>query len=308
MLAATLPLFLLIAIGFVAVRFGVYPKDMLPAIGRAILYFCIPAVILSNLVGSGSGVLFHGPYILAYSLASLATLGIVVVLYKWIYGRLGAEGPVYGIGASVANSMFVGFPVVNQVLPDVAVQLLVMAVLIENLIVTPLGLAVAESRAAHQNAFSKLKILRETFQRLSTNPLIVAVVIGGLISTFNMQLPRIILDALDMLASGAAGMALIYIGGSLVGHSVRGDLGTIGLVSLGKLVVHPLLVLGAFAIVPGNGPVLTLGAVVMAAAPMMTIFPVLGARFGLGQTCASTLAFTTALAFVSLNLWLWVLF
>jgi len=70
----------------------------------------------------------------------------------------------------------------------------------------------------------------------------------------------------------------------------------------GKLVVHPLTVWAALALVPDLDLALSVGAVLYAAMPMVTIFPILAARGGQGQLAAKGLLAATLASFATLPL------
>ncbi len=96
-------------------------------------------------------------------------------------------------------------------------------------------------------------------------------------------------------------MALFTIGGTLVGNPIRGDIGSISTVLVGKLLVHPLLVLLLLMLAPGLSSELRLSMILLAAMPMLSVFPIIGSNYGVGKLCASILLFTTVLSFVSLT-------
>lgn len=114
---------------------------------------------------------------------------------------------MFAIGGSVSNSMFIGFPILNQVLPEVAGPVLVMCVLVENIVVTPVGLFVAESRAARASGSVGWTTAQRTLERMGRNPMLVAVLLGAVLSVLPMTMPSVLLTSLDMLAGSAAALA-----------------------------------------------------------------------------------------------------
>ncbi|HAW40735.1 MAG TPA: permease, partial [Pseudomonas sp.] len=62
-----------------------------------------------------------------------------------------------------------------------------------------------------------------------------------------------------------------------------------------------------FLLFPVNDPELRLAGILMAAAPMMSIYPILGARYGLEGRCAAAVVSATVLSFLSISLFLWLL-
>ncbi len=109
-----------------------------------------------------------------------------------------------------------------------------------------------------------------------------------------------------MLATASSPVALFVIGGSLVGLQVRGMIGDVALIMLGKLLLHPLAILAALMLLPPIDPTLQLALLTMASVPMLSIYPILGQRYGHEDVCAAALLATTAVSFVTVSLVLWL--
>ncbi|MDQ5897381.1 MAG: malonate transporter [Pseudomonadota bacterium] len=104
--------------------------------------------------------------------------------------------------------------------------------LVENVVVIPLGLMLADARTGH----SRRESLRLTLKALMHNPMILGILAGLLVSALDLGLPGPVDKALGMLAGGSAATALLF-----------------------------------------------------ASVPMMSIYPVLGQRFGHEKLCAGAL-------------------
>jgi len=57
----------------------------------------------------------------------------------------------------------------------------------------------------------------------------------------------------------------------------------------------------ALSLVPDIDPLLMVAGLLFASAPMMSVFPILGQRFGLEERCAAALVGCTVLAFFSVS-------
>jgi len=69
----------------------------------------------------------------------------------------------------------------------------------------------------------------------------------------------------------------------------------------GKLVLHPLCVLALVWLMPPQEPALRAAAVLFAAMPMMSIYPVLAQRHGHDRFCAAALLAATVVSFVTIS-------
>lgn len=86
-----------------------------------------------------------------------------------------------------------------------------------------------------------------------------------------------------------------------MGNQIRGDLKEISVVVVGKLVLHPLLVLLMLWLMPPFDARLELSALLIAAMPMMSIYPIIGGNYGFRSQCSSILVVTTVLSFFTIT-------
>ena len=70
----TTPIFLLIGLGFAAVRFGLYARTALPPLGRFVITFCIPALLFQAISQRHLAEVANVGYLLAYAGGSLLAL------------------------------------------------------------------------------------------------------------------------------------------------------------------------------------------------------------------------------------------
>jgi predicted permease len=77
-------------------------------------------------------------------------------------------------------------------------------------------------------------------------------------------------------------------------------------VGIGKLFVHPLLVLAAVLLLPPTVRELQIAVVVMAAVPMLGIYPILAQKHGHDSMAAAAQLGATIASFFTLTALLWV--
>jgi malonate transporter len=91
-LAITAPIFMIIAVGFTAVRLEFFSKSDTRALGMFVINFALPALIFKALSQRPFAEIMNVNYLLAYALGSLAVLSIgVSVAY---FGQKKACRPV----------------------------------------------------------------------------------------------------------------------------------------------------------------------------------------------------------------------
>ena len=201
-----------------------------------------------------------------------------------------------------------GYPILLMTLPGIAGQVLALNMIVENLVMIPLILILAERARSDHPAGTSL--VRMILRRLATNPIVLALLAGLVVAVLAVDVPGVLARAIDLLARSSAAVSLIVIGGSLVGLPLGGLRAAVAPVVVGKLFVHPLMVGLAFAALPlfGRGPVgdgLLGAGILMAAMPPMGIYPILAQRYGVERVAAVAMLATTLLSFFTISVAPW---
>jgi malonate transporter len=303
--SVTLPIFLIIALGFAATRAGLFEPDHLRAMGRLIINFTIPALIFRAMTQGSFGEVFNVRYLAAYGGAALA-VGAVATSFALVVRRKPlTQAALFGMGASGSNSAMVGFPVAFQFMGPPAGIALALNLIVENIVMIPSGLTLAEMGQGKSSGL--LPLLGRTFAGLARSPLIIAIAVGVLAAAVGFRPPGPIAKAIDMLATASAPVALFVIGGSLVGLKLQGMAGDLIALTTIKLLVHPLAVLAAINLVGLQDEGLRKAALVYGSAPMMSVLAVLGLKYGEERFTAAALLATTAASFVTFTGMLWLI-
>jgi malonate transporter and related proteins len=298
-LQTLLPIFAVIAIGFGAVRSGYLDRAHVAPAGQIVIRIALPALIFLALATTPATEAFDLRFLLVYGAGSFAVMVICAACARWALRMTWAEAAVVGLGVSMANSGFLGFPIGQALLgPETAIRIFAHCLIVENLVILPLALLFLSLAQQEPSSSPYARLVRDVLR----NPLMLALVAGGAVSLLGLPLPIPAQATLKLLAQLSAPLALLVIGGMLASLPASGRIGAVGLIVGGKLVLHPLAVgLGA-ALMPGLSPQIAAGGILFAAMPMITIFPLLAARAGQGQLAAFGLLVATLGSFASLPL------
>jgi hypothetical protein len=172
---------------------------------------------------------------------------------------------------------------------------------VETLLIIPLMLTLLEFHSARAQGKPLGQALYRLPGRILRNPLLIAIAAGITASLIELRLPAPLQASLEMLSRTSAALALFVIGGSLVGSRLQGQWRGLGMVLAGKLVLHPLLVALMVWWLPPFDSRLQQGVILLAAMPMMSIYPIFGLQYGHRAFASNALLLTTAAAFVSLS-------
>jgi len=298
------PVFMIILIGYLAVKFTIVPQGASQALSAFAVNFALPALLFKAISEKPVAEVFNSDYLFGYGVGSLLAFFLLFLISKKLRSKTVSHSAIYAMGGSFSNNLMIGYPVIIQLFGSVAMVPLALTLMVENFLMFPLTLMLADAGA---NAGEhRVRVLLQSFRQVLRNPIIVAIITGVLFSFFNVTLPQPALKVIDLFAATVSGIALFAIGGLLVGINVSSVVKDISLILPTKLFIHPLMVLMVFSLIPGMEPLMVASAVILASMPMFGIYPIIAEKYGLGSTCAAVLVPTTMLSFISLSLVIWL--
>lgn len=286
MLLTTLPIWLMMLVGYAAVKTGYFDGSQIGALGQFTLKVALIALIVQAIALPSEGAL-NLPFMAAYAIAGLATMVIGYAALRLLLGRSSVEGWVLAMGMGNSNSGFLGLPIAVLVFGEAGAQVFAMTMTVENALTLPFAIVAAGAASGQGGTFGALVAL--AVRRVATNPLIVAVVLALVWRATGLSLPQPAVRSVSAIAAAALPVALFVIGGTVARMQVGGDGPQAAAVALGKLGLHPALAALTLALVPGVPPHLIPVGILFAAVPMLTIYPILAAPFGLAAVASTTL-------------------
>ncbi|TWG93022.1 hypothetical protein L598_004500000020 [Mesorhizobium sp. J18] len=302
--AITAPIFLIVAVGYLTIRTGIIDKATNRALGAFALYVALPALIFKALSQRSIGEIVRADYLVAYAAASLVVFALVFATARFLRGETMAGSAMRALGGSVSNSGFIGYPVAAMVLGEIAGVALALNMVVENIIMIPLALTLAEAGEGKGGMWAAIL---QSLRRLLRNPFMISIFVGLVFALSGLTLPEPVFRAIDMVATAAGPVALFVIGGTLVGIRVKSLVFDLISVSFAKLLLHPLAVFVAFMLVGASDRDLLTAAVLFASVPVITVYAVLGERYGEGEICAAILLAGTTASFFTITSLIWVL-
>lgn len=276
-------------------------REATRGMGVFVITIGLPALIVRGMANKPLAASMDVDFLLGYGLASLLLFAVGMWAWRRLRGANVTESSMAGLGMSSANTGFIGMSICAMVLgTEPAARAVAMSILVETMIMIPLAMAIADA-GGKQGELNVARRLGDTLKRLLRSPLLIAICVGLFLSAFRIPLPDVALRVIDMLAMAAAPVALFSVGGNLHGLRPKGMLGAATTISLVKLIAHPLLTALVFLLFPGMEPDMRVAGILFAAAPMLSIYPILGMRHGLEDRCSTTLLLGTALSFITIS-------
>ncbi len=308
-LAITLPIYITICLGYVTTRMGLFAKADMRVFGKFVINLALPALLFNALAQRRISEILNLGYLAVYLFGSLLVLAVGYLRCRRFKGMSASSSAVHAMGMSCSNSGFVGYPILLLTLAPVAGVVLALNMIVENVIVIPLLLALAER--GHAGAGRWHRVLAQSLARLAKNPMIIGLLAGLAVSVLGWTVPAPLARTVNLFAMASGALSLFVIGGALVGLPLRAMGRQVVPIAIGKLVLHPLAVLLAVLALPllgfpALGAELRMAAVLMAAMPMMSIYPILAQVYGEEDFAATALLVTTIASFFTLSGVLWI--
>ena len=300
-----IPVFLLMVLGWWCSRSGLLEESSASALNRYVYYIAVPALMFTSTVSVNIQTILRWDFIAVY----LGGSAIAVAMAFLGWRRLQLEAPldwtVVALNSAWANTVYMGVPIFYFLFGDSGTLPVIIATLASNLVFILVLALMSELQSSEGGVLKKLKTL--VIQALLKNPVMMAPILGMLVSVSGISLPAAIITPMDMLAPSAAPVALFALGMSLSGLKVRQAGFDLAWLTLVKLIIHPLATWG-LALLLNLDPYWTASAVLLSSLPTGAMVYVLAQQYNTRVTLSSaTIMVTTIFSVLTLALLLPVL-
>ncbi len=298
--ATIVPIFIIVLLGWVVHRRGFLPGGFIEPANRLVYYVAIPAMIFRALTQSTSKEWFN-PLVIALTLIALAT----TYLFAWAISRvLRMARSLTGTfiqSSGHGNLGYIGLAVVYYFLGEkglVHASVIAGFMMILQNILSVVTLQLFAPDRGQSYGF------RDYGSKVMSNPVIVSVVAGMVVSGVNIPMPLIIQRSLAIIGGLALPTALLIIGASLSLRRIRAYAwSTLG-AAVVKLIVMPALGWWLYRLCHlSAGDTIT--GLILLASPTATISYVMAKEMnGSPDLAVATVSASTLLSAVTLMLWL----
>jgi predicted permease len=270
-LTVAFPVFALVGIGWLGGRLRLLGLHGTAALNGFVTWFALPAMLFGALARVRLDEIVNGPFVIVFGGSMLATYAVGTVAAR-VVSRAGlAHMSLHGLAAAFGNVGYMGIPLCIAAFGPQGALPATLAVVLGAAGLLTLALVVAEfggdTAPASRGPTSRGAAGARVAMAVVRSPIMQAVVLGMLVSAFAVPVPDAVQRFLDLLASAAGPCALFAIGHFLSDQGLPREWGEVGLATLGKVVVQPVLALGLIAVVPPMEDMWMKSALLLAALP-----------------------------------------
>jgi malonate transporter and related proteins len=240
-LAALLPVAILIAIGFIAGRAGFVSANSTKDFSKLLFTIFLPPMLFRTMVNVHPENL-QGKPLLAYVIG----MALMYALMFFATGR-NRRAAVLALAASYSNTVMIGIALIQFAYGEQGVAVLLALITVHSLIMLSLATVVLELVTLREKSGAQahpLRIMLASIWNTLKQPMIFPIIAGLLYAQTSLPIPDVIDKPLQLLGNAFSPLAVILVGITLaatrVGEHLRIALG----LSLLKNVAHPLVVAG----------------------------------------------------------------
>ena len=280
---AVLPVFGLVACGYLAGRFHIVTQASSQALNQFVYAFALPAMLFVAVYRGSLEEILSGAFLLAVIIATVGTALAGFLLSYFASGAGPAESTMRALNASFANTGYLGIPLVTVAYGERAALPAALATVATNFVSFALAIVCLELFVnPHRGG------VRRALKGVIMSPLIWPIFLAVLLVALQVKIPLPAERFATLLAAAAGPCALFAIGLFVSQLSIRAGAAASWQTTILKLVLHPLLMAAlVFWLLPVD-PLWAKIAVVCASLPLGATAFVLAQRYNLLEAETST--------------------
>jgi predicted permease len=301
-----LPVFALITLGNLAVRFRLFPSDGVRGLVMFVNNFATPCLLFNALAFSDFSETFNWGVIIPFYIGAVTVFFIGLLLATRVFGRNPGEGVASAFSATFTNTVLVGIPIISRAYGEGALPTVFSIIAFHASLLLTFGMLTME--LVRRDGAPLHKVLGVAFIRIIKNPLLWGIVFGVGANLLQIRLIEPAQAFVTMMAAAVTPAALFGLGGALNEYRLSENWAQALSMALLKLIVQPVIAWTIMVpILHVDHDVARYG-VLLAAMPTGINAFVFATYYNRGVNIATnTILLSTVLSVVSVGVWLYLL-
>ncbi|HZY50193.1 MAG TPA: AEC family transporter [Devosia sp.] len=235
-----LPVFAIIGLGYLAVRFRLFPADGTRALVAFVNNFATPCLLCLAMLTSDFNSTFNSSVIIPFYVGALFSLLCGALIARNVFRQRPGESVSSGFSAMFTNTVLIGIPVISRAYGPGALPTVFSIIAFHAPTLITLGMLIME--LVRRDGEPLGRTLLTALLRIIQNPLLWGVVIGALGNRLQVKLPEPGTAFLTMMSAAVLPASLFGLGGALNEYKLSESWAQASINSLFKLVIHPAIV------------------------------------------------------------------
>lgn len=234
-----IPVFAIMALGYLSVRFRLYPRDGVKGLVALVNNFLTPCLLFDAMLTSDFGSTFNPAIIAPFYIGAVFSLLVGAIISVKLFGARPGEGVSAGFSALYTNTVLIGIPVIHRAYGEAAMPTTFSIIAFHAPLLITLGMLVME--LVRRDGQALLPSLGMAAVKIFQNPLLWGVGLGLTGNYLGIELPEIGTAFFDMMAAAVVPVALFGLGGALNEYRVSESWLQASVMSFLKLMVQPTI-------------------------------------------------------------------
>jgi len=235
---STLPLFILILLGFLAVKLGRWQKTVTDSLTKFTFYIAFPIMLFQIMSHFSEQSEIDIKLLLVFFGGSFIVFAIGCLIASKIFKLNGSQSTLFAMGGIYTNTVFVGIPIIKMLLGDQAIPIVAIIVIFNALILWTLATVSIEFvQMGKLSGRSFIKALKN----VSKNPIIIGIFTGIAVNYIGLPIPNFINQSTKMVSDMTAPLSLIVLGMGLAEYKIRDQFLITGSICILKLAILPIV-------------------------------------------------------------------
>src|SRR3954469_2935264 len=269
-----------------AARFRLIDDAGLLGLNTFVFWFALPALLFGKVATTPFERLTDWTLYVGYEGSCVLLYLLVLAAARWGAGRSLQEAAICAFAASWGNVGYMGVPLLMAAYGEAAALPAVLAVVLDTLVLQGLTIFLLESGSPAGSGGS----LRDVAWAVTRNPLIIAVVAGGVVAALDLDLPAPVTGFVGLLGPAAAAGALFALGATLRGGAMVEDQRLVAGTIMAKLLLLPAVAWLVLQAVPVPGD-LRNPLIIATALPTAASVFVIAQRYGVLERQVAAIVF-----------------
>ena len=238
-LNVVIPVFALMALGNLAVRFRLFPSEGVRGLVMFVNNFATPCLLFQALATADFAATFNIQVIGPFYVGAVSVFTIGAILAVKVFGNRPGEGVSSGFAAMFTNTVLIGIPIMTRAYGPGALPTTFSIIAFHASVLITMGMIVME--IARRDGAPMHKVAWVAFVRIVSNPLLWGIVLGAVVNISGITLVEPVEAFIAMMAAAVTPAALFGLGGALNDYKLS-ESWTQSLTMAGlKLLVQPLI-------------------------------------------------------------------
>lgn len=304
-LLTVLPVFILIGVGYGAVRSGYLKDSIADALNMYAVRLAVPIFLFSAMANLDFGRAFSPPVLVSFYAGAFVCFAAGIVVARAIFKRRPGEAVAAGFTGTFSNTVLLGLPIIERAYGADILTIAFGIIAFHAPLVYALGMITME--LMRRDGRSLGETLKAALQSIATNTLMIGILVGVAVNLAGITLFEPIKAAVDMIAATAIPVALIGIGAALTRYKLTAAMPETLTISAIALIVHPTIAFSLAHFMFGLPAPAVHAAVALAAMPPGVNVYIFASLYNRAiNLAASTLLLATALSVVTVTMWLYI--